>query len=88
MCLSTKYVCKMIQDASKTYAKKFGVKLGFVEPSLHCVAVKLGSKLGEWRYFESVKLSHIFNSEGGWLRKYGTTYSGRRLRKSVFGMGV
>lgn len=83
MCLSTKYVCKMIQDASKTYAKKFGVKLGLVEPSLHCVAVKLGSKPGGWRH------CLIFSIlEGGWLHKYGTTYSGRSLRKSVFGMGV
>lgn len=60
MCLSTKYVYDMIQDASKTYEKKFGVELGLVEPSLHCVAVKLG----EWRHFKSVKLSHIFNPGG------------------------
>lgn len=50
----------MIQDASKTYAKNFGVKQGLVEPSLHCVAVKLG----EWRHFKSIKLSHIFNPGG------------------------
>lgn len=35
-----------------------------LESSLHCVAAKLGSKLGEWRNFKSVKLYHIFNPGG------------------------